>query len=288
MAEYRTIRRNGKNQVIRLSDSSPRPMLSRSTDPKWIGESDNPDHKGYVRKYMRDHYGPEAFNEDGTIKMDYLEKAIRETHDRHEITWEKRLVRARTLKRLKSAGSDPYGESKGEAVKQAEKLRSEGDRVRVEETSRKRQLYAPFVGDKGAASGTQKPVAEASVQKAPSTKRIPKETIEIREKGERPYIARITGPDKTYHYKREFIDQLRTNSGGSRKHPIQEVYFKGDLPYGTIIDTKDWSAIVVPKSGRFPNGLRKFATEGMTARLRANRLFEAREKSGYAEKIEAP
>ncbi len=102
MAEYRTIRRNGKNQVIRLSDSSPRPMLSRSTDPKWIGESDNPNHKGYVRKYMRDHYGPEAFSEDGTIKMDYLEKAIRETHDRHEITWEKRLVRARTLKRLKT------------------------------------------------------------------------------------------------------------------------------------------------------------------------------------------
>jgi len=158
MAEYRTIRRNGKNQVIRLSDSSPRPMLSRSTDPKWIGESDNPDHKGYVRKYMRDHYGPEAFSEDGTIKMDYLEKAIRETHDRHEITWEKRLVRARTLKRLKNAGSkDPYGESK------AEKLRSEGDRVRVEETSRKRQLYAPFVGDKGAASGTQKPVVAPTV-----------------------------------------------------------------------------------------------------------------------------
>jgi hypothetical protein len=120
-----------------------------------------------------------------------------------------------------------------------------------------------------------------------STKRIPKETIEIREKGEKPFIAKITGPDKTYHYKREFIEQLRTSAGGSRKHPIKEVYFKGDLPYGTIVDTEDWSAIVVPRSERYPNGLRKFGIEGMTNRLKTNKLFEAREKSGYAEKIEA-
>ena len=175
----------------------------------------------------------------------------------------------------KSKIRDLYGESKSDAVMQASKLRNEGERVRVEETNKKRHLYAPFVGKQGI-----KPV-----EKKPFAKRIPKETVEIREEGEGPYIAKITGPDKTYHYQREFIQQMRTSSGGSRKHPTHEVYFKGELPYGTIIDTKLWSGMVVPKSKRFPHGIRKIGTEGMDNRLEMNRLFEARKKSGYSEKI---
>ena len=97
-AEFRSRGRGSARKVYPVSASAPR--LARSTDPKWIQASDNPKHNGYVREYMMDHYGPEAFTESGTIRMDYLEKAIQETHDRHEITWEKRLVRARTLKNI--------------------------------------------------------------------------------------------------------------------------------------------------------------------------------------------
>ena len=176
----------------------------------------------------------------------------------------------------KSKQKDTYGESKSEAVQQAQKLRNEGERVRVEETNKKRHLYAPFVGKKGI-----KPV-----EKKPFEKRIPKETVEIRVEGERPYIAKITGPDKTYHYERNFIQTIRTSTGGSRKHPTHAVYFRGELPYGTIVDTKSWSGMVVPKSKRYPDGIKEIEIEGMDARLRMNRLFEARKKSGYSEKVE--
>ena len=280
-AEFRSRGRGSARKVYPVS--APAPRLARSTDPKWIQASDNPKHNGYVREYMMDHYGPEAFTESGTIRMDYLEKAIQETHDRHEITWEKRLVRARTLKSINKDDppAKPYGITKPEAEKEVHKLREDGEHARLIETNRKKELYAPYEGTLKGQAPPEKPA-----QRVTSTKRIPKETIEIREKGEKPFIAKITGPDKTYHYKREFIEQLRTSAGGSRKHPIKEVYFKGDLPYGTIVDTEDWSAIVVPRSERYPNGLRKFGIEGMTNRLKTNKLFEAREKSGYAEKIE--
>ena len=96
--QFRSRGKGSARRVYPVSAASPR--LARSTDPKWIQQSDNPKHNGYVRDYMMDHYGKEAFRQDGTIKMEYLEKAIQETHDRHEITWERRLVRARTLKRI--------------------------------------------------------------------------------------------------------------------------------------------------------------------------------------------
>ena len=180
----------------------------------------------------------------------------------------------------KSKQKDIYGESKSEAVQQAQKLRNEGERVRVEETNKKRHLYAPFVGKKRI-----KPV-EKTVEKKPFEKRIPKETVEIRDEGERAYIAKITGPDKTYHYERDFIQTIRTSTGGSRKHPTYAVYFRGELPYGTIVDTASWSGMVVPKSKRYPDGIKKIYTEGIDARVGMNRLFEARKKSGYSEKVE--
>jgi hypothetical protein len=74
-----------------------------------------------------------------------LDKAITHARENHEITWEKRLVRARTLKEM-SRKKDPYGESKTEAVKQAKELREKGEKARVIETSKSKDLYAPFVG----------------------------------------------------------------------------------------------------------------------------------------------
>lgn len=175
--------------------------------------------------------------------------------------------------------TNPYGEQKTDAVKQAQILRAEGERVRVEETNEKRKLYAPFVGIKDMQN--TKPPSVQTLQKPHKTT----ETIEIMKEGENPYIAKITGPDQKYHYQREFISQMKTYEGGSRKHPVYKTYFKGDLPYGTIIDTRDRVYMVVPKSSRYPNGLRKIGTESMENRLKMNRLFEARQKSGYYEKI---
>lgn len=164
MAEYRTIKRNGRKQVIRMDDSAPKPNLARSApQEKWIQASDNPKHHGYVKEYIYQMYGEDAFTERGTIREEYLDRAIEHAKANHQITWEKRLVRARTLKNLhKGKGADPYGEPKAEAQAQAKELRAKGEKVRVEETSRKNDLYAPFVGDKGF-SGTFKADSQGNV-----------------------------------------------------------------------------------------------------------------------------
>lgn len=52
------------------------------------------------------------------------------------------------------------------------------------------------------------------------------------------------------------------------------------------MDTERHSYMVVPKSKRFPHGLRKIGTEGMDNRLKMNRLFEARDRAGYDKKVE--
>ena len=186
----------------------------------------------------------------------------------------------------------PYGVERPIAFEEVQQLRDKGERARLVETNPKHKLYAAYEGVTGKdineiVNSNKQPDNEKMTisQKLPFNKKTPEETIELFDEGEKPYIAEITGPDKNYHYKREFISQLKTNEGGSRKHPIYKVYFKGKLPYGTIVDTSSVSYIVVPKSKRFPHGLRKIGTEGMENRLRMDQLFEARERAGYNKKI---
>ena len=173
-----------------------------------------------------------------------------------------------------------YGVPRELAYEEVQELRKKGDKARLIETNRRKELYAAYEG--------VTPDNSAAVQRtAPmqTIKKRPEETIELRDEGERPYIAEITGPDKDYHYKRKFIQQLKTHAGGSRKHPIYEVYFKGKLPYGAIVETRDAAYMVVPKSPRYRRGLKEIGTEGMDNRLAMNQLFAARKKAGYNENL---
>ena len=190
----------------------------------------------------------------------------------------------------------PYGIERPLALEEVQELRKKGDKARLIETNRKRKLYAPYLGilqkDINSPKSLENAINQGGnntgvlvSQKAPFKPRIPMEEIELRDEGERPYIAEITGPDDKYHYQREFIQQMKAKVGGSRKHPIYEVYFKGKLPYGTILDTTEYSYMVVPKSKRFPRGLRKIGTEGINNRVRMKNLFEARDKRNYDQLI---
>lgn len=186
----------------------------------------------------------------------------------------------------------PYGVERPIALEEVQQLRTKGEKARLVETNPNHKLYAAYEGVTGKnvnaiVNSNKQPDNEAITmpQKLPFNKRVPEETIELFDEGERPFIAEIIGPDKNYHYKRKFISQMRTLEGGSRKHPIYKVHFKGKLPYGAIVETKDYAYVVVPKSTRFPHGLREIGTEGMENRLRMNQLFEARDRTEYHKKI---
>ena len=65
---------------------------------KWIQKAVKPRKKGIVKNYLLRKYGKKAFTKRGTIKMNYLNKAIRNVKS---TIWKKRLVLARTLKRIR-------------------------------------------------------------------------------------------------------------------------------------------------------------------------------------------
>ena len=272
MTVFRKVKKNGKTYTIPIKESS------GSTN--FIQKSVK--HPGRVREYIERTYGKEGFTEKGTIKMEYLLKAKQKAEENHN----RSLVDAIDLAiRLKTMNKDdppsqPYGISKPEAEEEVHKLREEGEHARLIETNRKKELYAPYEGKLKV-----KGHPEAPAQRATLVKRPPKETIELYDEGEKPYIAEIIGPDKNYHYERKFISDMRTHEGGSKRHPIYKVHFKGELPYGTIVETQDRAYMVVPRSNRFPHGLRGIGTEGMPNRLKMNKLFEARNRTGYHKKI---
>lgn len=55
---------------------------------------------GRTKEYIMRIYGNRGFNLDGTIKEEYLDKAIKRAKDRGETSLEKALVEGRTLKRF--------------------------------------------------------------------------------------------------------------------------------------------------------------------------------------------
>lgn len=190
---------------------------------------------------------------------------------------------------------NPYGVQRPIAFEEVQQLRDKGERARLVETNPKHKLYAAYEGVTGkdinkiVNSNTQPENNKVTMsQKLPFNKRVPEETIELYDEGTHPYIAELLGPDKNYHYQRRFIQQIKTYEGGSGLNEKYKTYFRGKLPYGAIIDTSEYSYIVVPKSPRHPNGLSKIGTEGMNNRVKMSKLFEARSKSGYRKKITPP
>lgn len=57
-------------------------------------------HPGRTKAYIMRIYGNRGFNMDGTIKEEFLDKAIERVKDRRDRSLEKALVEAKTLKRF--------------------------------------------------------------------------------------------------------------------------------------------------------------------------------------------
>ena len=54
------------------------------------------------------------------------------------------------------------------------------------------------------------------------------------------------------------------------------------------METREYAYMVVPKSKKYPKGLKRIATEGLEARIEMYKLFAARDRSGYERKIGVP
>ena len=89
MTEFITIGKGRDRRRVPISDNSPRPKLSRSTTGK---------KKWSAREYMAAKYGPEAFHDDGTIKLAYLDYAIYQADQEHRVTLKRKLERTRKLR----------------------------------------------------------------------------------------------------------------------------------------------------------------------------------------------
>ena len=136
MTEFRTVKRNGRTYRI--------PIRESQGSSNFIQKSIK--HPGRVREYLQRTYGSEAFDEKGRIKAEYLIKAKQKAEEQHNRSLVDAIDLAMRLKKMDS-NKDPYGEPKSEATEQARKLREEGEHVRVIETNKKNEKYAPFVGD---------------------------------------------------------------------------------------------------------------------------------------------
>ena len=73
MTEFRTVKKNGRLYRI--------PIRSSSGSTHFIQGSIR--HPGRVKEYIERTYGRDGFNEDGTIKMEYLEKAKERAEETH-------------------------------------------------------------------------------------------------------------------------------------------------------------------------------------------------------------
>jgi hypothetical protein len=69
-------------------------------DGKWIQGAVNPKHKGYAREYVERLYGREALTERGTLRIDYLDRAIEHAHRTGDYSAERRLILAKRLKEM--------------------------------------------------------------------------------------------------------------------------------------------------------------------------------------------
>ena len=210
-------------------------------DVKWIQGAVNPKHRGYAREYVERLYGREALTERGTLKIDYLDKAIEHAHQTGDYSAERRLILAKRLKEMsqkkKENGQiDPYGTTKPRAEEEVHKLREEGEHARLIETNRKKELYAPY---EGALKAQAPPVrlSPSRISYSEAYKNMKEVPVKLRITGDTRkgsvYAAVITGTDPKYGLKREFIQGDKIYSS---THKLT-VDYEAKLKPGTIIET---------------------------------------------------
>ncbi len=73
--------------------------MSRKYNDKWIQHAIKK--PGRVQVYILNKYGEKGFNNDGTIKMEYINKGIEATRRSGNVSLERALLLAKTLKRKK-------------------------------------------------------------------------------------------------------------------------------------------------------------------------------------------
>ena len=256
-------------------------------DGKWIQGAVNPKHKGYAREYVERLYGREALTERGTLKIDYLDKAIEHAHQTGDYSAERRLILAKRLKemsreRKENGQIDPYGTTKPRAEEEVHRLREDGEHARLIETNRKKELYAPYEGALKAQAPPVRP-SPGRISYSEAHKNMKEVPVKLRITGDTRkgsvYAAVITGTDPKYGLKREFIKGNKTYSG---KHDLT-VDYEAKLKPGTIIETGE-SGSWNNKYGNYyivtPGGLRQlkgnYNGEGM---LYVKDLMKAREKA---------
>ena len=97
MPEFRSKGKGSRRRVYPISHQG---NIAKSREDKWIQGAVNPKHKGYAREYVERLYGNEAFTERGTIKIEYLDKAIEHAHEAGNYSAERRLILAKRLKEM--------------------------------------------------------------------------------------------------------------------------------------------------------------------------------------------
>ena len=240
MPEFRSKGKGSRRRVYPISHERGK-HITRSRDDKWIQGAVNPRHKGYAREYVERLYGNEAFTERGTIKIEYLDKAIEHAHEAGNYSAERRLILAKRLKEMPRGRKDdppgqPYGIARPKAEEEVHKLREEGEHARLIETNRKKELYAPYEGTLKSAPQDAAPPTHrliySEVQK--SMKEVP---VKMRLAGDTRkgsiYAAVITGTDPKYGLKREFLQGDKIYSS---THKLT-VDYEAKLKPGTIIET---------------------------------------------------
>jgi hypothetical protein len=90
MTEFRTVRKNGRLYRI--------PIRKSSGSDRFIQGAVK--HPGRVREYIERTYGSEGFNENGTIKMEYLEMAKGKAEESHNTSLVDAIDLAIRLKRI--------------------------------------------------------------------------------------------------------------------------------------------------------------------------------------------
>ena len=91
MTEFRTVRKNGRLYRI--------PVRQSSGSDRFIEGAVR--HPGRVREYIERTYGSEGFNENGSIRMEYLEMAKKKAEESHNRSLVDAIDLAIRLKQIK-------------------------------------------------------------------------------------------------------------------------------------------------------------------------------------------
>lgn len=99
MARYITKGKGNDTRHIRIEDGQGSSHIEPSND-HWIQRAINPERKGYAASYVFLLYGDKAFYIDGSIKVDYLEKALEHAKKEGRLTAVRELNLAKKLKSM--------------------------------------------------------------------------------------------------------------------------------------------------------------------------------------------